>query len=348
MPKRTVSPNPRRDRPAVQSLVNATRQGGVTLVLGAGVSTPRGIPKWDKLAKVVWQRVFPSRSSPWIEDDHGQLPQAVPQFLPIVFELVYRELGEAKFFEVLQECLYANATYPVDDRSFGKSTESLAVVARVIVNEYKRRQRRRVDAVITFNADDLIEKAVFALQSDDAERAVHSVARSTHFLPAFFGANWIPVYHIHGFLPSKPPLRSTRELYEIYEHMLVFTDVQYWSTSAGAMSFANRIMASALSEGRCIFIGLSMTDINLLRWLALRTLERDRDDAEGRRRATWVGSGFERSLRLQFVRHFWIRPDSNDPSGFLSEFLRLRGVESIQIPGWYGESFSRLMRRCFP
>ena len=316
-------------------------------MLGAGVSTPRGIPKWDKLAKVVWQRVFPSRPSPWTGASHEQSPQAMPQFLPIVFELAYRELGEAKFFKVLQECLYSNARHPAGDRGFAKSTESLAVVARVIVNEYKRRQRRRVDAVITFNADDLIEKAVGAIQSDRAQPAVNYVARSTHFLPEF-GRDWIPVYHIHGFLPSKAPLGRTSELYEIYEHMLVFTDVQYWSTSAGAMSFANRVMASALSEGRCIFIGLSMTDINLLRWLALRTLERDRDDAEGRLRATWAAHGFAMSLRRQFARHFWIRPDSDDPSGFLSDFLRLRGVEAIEIPNWSGDSFCRLMRRCFP
>jgi hypothetical protein len=90
-----------------------------------------------------------------------------------------------------------------------------------------------------------------------------------------------------------------------------------------------------------------MTDINLLRWLALRTLERDRDDAEGRRRATWVGQGFATNLRQQFARHFWIRTNSADPSGFLSEFLRLRGVEAIEIPDWSGDSFGRLMRRCF-
>src|SRR5204863_4742116 len=110
------------------------------------------------------------------------------------------------------------------------------------------------------------------------------VTRPTHFAVRDESARPIPVYHIHGFLPSNiasnyggPPGRTFSTL---YDHMLVFTDAQYWSTSATALAFANRVMLSALSESQCLFIGLSMTDINLLRWLALRTLERDRDLAE--------------------------------------------------------------------
>jgi hypothetical protein len=355
MPKGAISRTIIRNDEPIDRLVHAARQGGVTLVVGAGVSISRGIPKWDELAAELWQRVFPSLPSPLTGLSQGQSQKTVPQFLPIIFELAYRERGEAKFFQVLQKCLYAKAKYPAQDRRFAKSKESLAVLARVIVNESNRLRPRRVDAVITFNADDLIEQAVaeaaYHLEIHD-KRAVLSIKRSTHFLPTEFGeSNRIPLYHIHGFVPSPPrdPVQTVRkDVYKIYEHMLVFTDVQYWSTSAGAMSFANRIMATALSESRCIFIGLSMTDINLLRWLALRTLERDRDETEGLQRAKWTKSGFEKSIGRQFRRHFWIRPASDDPSGFLSEFLKLRGVEAIEIPDWSGDSFSRLMRKCFP
>ena len=44
-----------------------------------------------------------------------------------------------------------------------------------------------------------------------------------------------------------------------------------------AATFANRILSTALGEGRCVFIGLSMTDINILRWLALRIAMFDLD-----------------------------------------------------------------------
>ena len=186
MPKRTVSRNPRGDIESFRAhfdttlLVDAIRQGGVTLVLGAGVSIPRGIPKWDKLAKAVWHRVFPSEPSPWTRASRGQSPKTMPQFLPIIFELAYRKLGEAKFIQVLQKCLYARARYPAQDRGFAKSKESLAVLARVIVKEHNRLQGRRIDAVITFNADDLIEQAVGVIQTSKQNSAVLPVTRSTH------------------------------------------------------------------------------------------------------------------------------------------------------------------------
>ena len=81
------------------------------------------------------------------------------------------------------------------------------------------------------------------------------------------------MYHIHGFVPSDRMLTYERH----FDHMLVFTDIQYWLTSATTSSFSNRVITSALGEGHCIFVGLSMTDINLIRWLALRTSEKDRD-----------------------------------------------------------------------
>jgi hypothetical protein len=56
-----------------------------------------------------------------------------------------------------------------------------------------------------------------------------------------------------------------------------------------------------------------------------------------------------RSLDANFRRHFWIRPSSIDPSGFLSEFLfELRGVQSVEIDDWRGNSFAKLIRTCFP
>src|SRR5262249_17688360 len=157
-------------------------------------------------------------------------------FLPIIFELAYRELGEPAFLKALKSNLYSSKVrYPADDLvGMRTSSETLAVIARLIVQEYKRDSRRRIDAVITFNVDDLIEQAVntvaglarkMPLPGKDVVRVV---ARATH---SYLGGplrRAIPVYHIHGFVPSD---YTTRYLAH-FDHMLVFTDTQYWSTSA--------------------------------------------------------------------------------------------------------------------
>jgi hypothetical protein len=271
----------------------------------------------------------------------------VPQLLPIAFELAYRDLGESDFIEALKTHLYSEAEFPSKKPEFRQSDETLAVIARLLVQEHKREGRRRIDAVITLNVDDLIEQAVNHIAGFDHPppsdgEIVRVVGRGTHSQVESRNRP-IPVYHIHGFVPSEQTDVYLRRFY----HTLVFTDAQYWSTSATALSFANRVMASALGESHCVFIGLSMTDINLLRWLGLRTLEKDRDLFEVSR----IVEGKELSestVNDGFRRHFWIRPKKDDPTGLLSEFLRLRGVDSVEIDGWPGKSFRTLVEKHFP
>jgi hypothetical protein len=341
-----AGPRSHRDVPSRRRIVGAAKRGGITLVVGAGVSLSRGVPNWEALAQRLWTAAFGRRRSPWQTSDEAHSPRHVPQFLPIIFELAYRKLGEKKFVAALQQHLYARVRYPADDRKFKQSDETLAVLARLLVQEYQRIGRRRVDAVITFNVDDLIEQAVATVSGVEApsfqNQVVRVVARPTH---AHLGGPLrrpIPVYHVHGFVPSNHVIRYG----DHFDHLLVFTDTQYWATSANASTFANRILSSALSEGRCIFIGLSMTDINILRWLALRALERDRD----RREAGEGKIGDRQAIFLEatFRRHFWVRPASNDPTGFVSEFLGLRGVDGVDIESWAGGDFRALIEACFP
>jgi hypothetical protein len=345
---------------ARQELINAARDGGITLVLGAGISMARGIPDWNCLAKAAWEDAFPNSPSPWLSNG-GPSPRTLPQFLPIIFERIYREHKEAGFVNLLRKHLYAKAKLPSQDPRFPKSNESLAVLARLLAAEHRRKGNRRIASIITFNADDLIEQAVERVASAGV---VRPIVRSTHAFAGRVSRPLIPIYHVHGYLSSRPGT-------DFDSRMLVFTDSQYWSTSATSTSFANRVMASALSEGRCVFIGLSMTDINLLRWLALRNLDRDRDQLlfEQARLIAWISERSDqprnelletvKNLMLQgssspsgtldrhFRRHFWIRPPSTDPNAFLADFLSYRGIETVDITSWHDSSLHELIMECF-
>src|SRR3954468_2927942 len=101
-------------------LIRATQRGGITLVLGAGLSMPRGIPDWNTLARVIWRDVFPKRPSPWARQRESS-PKELPQFLPITFELAYQKLGASGFLDVLKRHLYSEATFPFTDSNFGRS-----------------------------------------------------------------------------------------------------------------------------------------------------------------------------------------------------------------------------------
>jgi hypothetical protein len=247
--------------------------------------------------------------------------------------------------------LYERARFPARDADFRTSSESLAVLARHIVHEFEQGGRRRIEAVVTLNADDLLEQAIQASTRRPSRQWVGNIvrtyARASSRKLAMPGTGPIPIYHIHGFVPAnleslygKWPWRFPR----FFDHNLVFTDKQYWATSASASTFANRVMTWMLSETRCLFIGLSMTDVNLLRWFALRTIEVERDMEEVNR----FGRGVQRQMGLQSSRHVWVRANQDDPTGFLSEFLALRGIRTIEIAEWSDTHFAQLMQRCFP
>jgi hypothetical protein len=332
--------------------VSECRQGGITLVLGSGISAPRGLPTWEALAQDLWRAAFGKRRSPWEIGPDTKSPREVPQFLPIVFELAHHKLGQEKFSEVLRTKLYADARFPAHESGFERSHESLAVLGRLIVQEFHRGGQRRINAVVTLNADDLLEQAVFFSQPSRSRRwvgdIVRTYARSTGRFLGMPGPGPIPIYHIHGFAPANVDGvygKWRQKFPRFFDHNLVFTDAQYWSTTAAALTFANRVMGWMLSESRCLFVGLSMTDINLLRWLALRTLELERDAEEVDRFARGT---ILRAMGEAFARHVWVRPTKDDPTAFLSEFLSLRGIQSVDIESWSGPHFDRLMRRCFP
>src|SRR5262249_32827301 len=209
---------------------------------------------------------------------------------------------------------------------------------------------RRVVRVVTFNADRLLERAVHGAWCANGRPAgdvlgptpVRHITRPSQ-QPAETLRGPIPIYHLHGEGPQDP---TEAERMRSLEHTLVFTDSQYWSTTTSLLSLPNTIMGAALYDSACIFVGLSMTDANVLRWLALRALEFATDVENARGHA--VDPAFMRAeMSRRLRRHFWIRPPSDDPSGLLSEFLDARGVGSVEVEDWSGPSFGELLDDCF-
>lgn len=392
-------PRPRASRLALDAVARGSeadalaavcRDHRVTLVLGAGVSRSLGIPAWDELARRVFESVFHGRTSPWDLPPGAISPRSVPQFLPIAFELAANELRPTRFVERLREHLYADMPEGWA-RGLGRSGATLPVLARAILRQHAAGPDRSLARVVTFNVDDLLEEVVVRMKPRASAHPIDVVARPSK-LGDLDGSDprRVPIYHLHGYVPAAPAtergdtaletfFESTRRS---FDHMLVFSDLQYWRSTATPLSLANHVFSNALSDGHCLFVGLSMTDANILRWLALRRLELESDaeqralarladssiglrelDAEEKARGASSSeqrlrklhrsreallANVQKSVGRRLPRHFWIRPDSDDPSGFLSEFLRARGVLSVAIDGWEGPSFDALMRRCFP
>lgn len=342
----------RRKSDTRRSLIKATRTSGVTLVLGAGVSIGRGLPSWPELVRRLWTDLKPSRPLPeWLAQD---LPLPHPLAYQILLEEIEGatrwELGEAKSIKAedvdphevedlmvgkIGKHLYADS--PLDDPD-----DTLGVLIELLKTEQKAPDCR-IARVITFNADDLLERGANAEFDTGKEPVLHSVARAS-FHPRHgdcaHGRPPISVYHLHGFIPwSRRYNRGAQDA-------LVFTDAQYWESVANPASFANRIMANALQDSKCVFIGMSMTDVNLMRWLGLRFYEFMTD-----RKAHYEYRGkspvyAHKKATEALGRHFWLCSEQDDPSRLIASHLERRGVQTVTLPEW-GGPFAELIGDCF-
>jgi hypothetical protein len=336
-----------------EQLARSVAAGAVTLVLGAGVSMSRGVPMWAELTARMWRDIMrtPFRNG-WdrhlprlrelaaggLGDDVGRAAgfPGHPFELPFAFELMFdalaaRDADGAAFARLLRAAIYEHTG---DGRA--QTHDTLATLATILRRE-QARPDRRVSRVITFNVDDLLEREVHGDRLWKSAPIVWPLSRESHS-PRRARRPPIPVYHLHGFLPRWPGT------YPHAPDTLVFTDAQYWKTVAQPSSFANRVVAHALHDSACIFVGISMSDMNLIRWLGLRA------NAVADDRATQYPGDpdkVRRATRAALQRHFWIRPDADDRSGLVTPLLERRGVTSVPIDSWSSPEFRRLLFGAF-
>jgi SIR2-like domain len=244
---------------------------------------------------------------------------------------------------LLVRCLYENVTRTGEP-------DTLSELAHFV------RRSKRLVRVISLNVDNLLELEIENTRpSKDEERYLQVISRARHH-----PASGIPTYHLHGYLPinmledpprwAKPKWRKKTRVQRTgqeREHMmeavperLVFTDTQYWNSVATPLSFTNFVFANALHDSSCIFIGLSMNDLNIIRWLGLYANE---FRTEYEREWTHMRREHVPGPR-PYIRHCWIRPDAADPTGLVTSFLSQRGVHSYQLPNWQPEAVRKALR----
>ena len=107
----------------------------------------------------------------------------------------------------------------------------------------------RLESIITFNFDDLIEKALANHGIDCA--SIWKEGQTCR-------PDQLPVFHVHGFLPNQEELDSPN---------LVFSEEAYHSQFNDPYSWANLTQLNSFSTDVCLFIGISLSDPDLRRLL---------------------------------------------------------------------------------
>lgn len=215
----------------------AAENGEITLFVGAGVSMEAELPSWNELVRRLLLSAQPSNMKQetvlaWADSvlEEGPLTAAA------VAESLHAD--DTSFRRAVREALYVRG---VDGYVPGALAGQIAWL--------KKKMGRRL-ALLTVNYDGLIESAL-------AELGVEAVSYVTgRKEPRGKAAVW----HLHGRL-----MRASSGRRWLSDRNLVLSEGSY-VRSTGSV-FPQDFVAERLRESLCVFVGLSMTDPNFIRWL---------------------------------------------------------------------------------
>ena len=320
-----------------ENLKDYINNGGITLVLGAGVSIGSGVLSWNELTDKIFDERGKFNASKILKNSGISLAaiEQSPSSLTINNQIKLEIAGivndkkcfrkkDDKFYEYLKNILYAEVCCP---KRFEKNI-TLDALAEIVLRTSKNISKNpSIKRIITFNIDDLLERAVLEKEENNIDKFKLKIV--SHY---FQNINvktkkLLPVYHLHGFLPSEELLKIFPK-YKFKETMqsLVLGDDEYWGIVSNPNSLANTIMMTALHDSHCVFIGCSMTDQNIARWLALRMLE-VKDEKQKYLTHSQNKNKIKRNdYYMNLNSHYWI---DGKADSLRAAWLKLRGVHTI-------------------
>ena len=211
----------------------------LSLVCGAGVSKALNIPVWNELiGNIITDIYFDKKTNK--EDFVETLLSNFPSSNLILGKYLKLILKD-DFEKELHKQIY-NKLNQGDDAIKSDLIKSICSLAR------PNRLGHRLESIITFNYDDIIERS-FA----DRQLEYQSIWEEGQQ----HNANAIPIYHVHGFLPQSGVNNSN----------IVFTEESYHSQFIDPYSWSNLIQLTTFASNVCLFIGISLNDPNLRRLL---------------------------------------------------------------------------------
>jgi SIR2-like domain len=211
------------------------------------------------------------------------------------------------------------------EREFGKLT--LFTLARWLRRAKQCENSPR--AVLTFNADGLLDLVLVLLAAQEHQLGSHGEGypkdEFRRVLRASDDSRHVtPIYHLHGCIV--PNINSPGRPHESRE-ALVFPESGYSRVSSTIFTWQQTVFLSHAQSQRLVFMGLSLSDPNLRRWLSWCTANAVK---EQQYRA--------QQLRGEFVRgdHLWIttRPREREHEKALESSLVHLGTRIGWLDTW--------------
>jgi SIR2-like domain len=352
----------------LRSVLNPSEFGGWTLCVGAGASIPL-FPTWQHLVQSLLTS-GPSAVSPIEAESLRQsfppeaLIRASQELLGMEDDAYRRHLTETLYSTIQKRAsgLWPTIAKCLMSRLPGSSLASewreyfafvsaagttAAKLAEVVLQSVEK--NKAPTAILSFNAEPLLYSMINAEatlrfrrrksvpDADDAQNGpgvVDRIEGSTSWAKK----GRIPYYFCHGFLPAQQPgskvLPGTSPA-ALYESKMVFSESDYLSLANNVFSWQSSVFLRAAMSDLVVFVGLSLTDPNMRRWLAWNHSQR-LDEIRTRR-----------PLIKESTQHFWINVTSGSESidRWTDALVSHLGIRLVWIENWseVGTALERML-----
>lgn len=210
-----------------------------TLIVGAGASMEALLPSWPALVERLLRRVA---------DAHPDLTTVDAKEEWIKRTLLHDDLLAAGAIVEVMASDDLDTLLPEElFRPGGPHAFEPGPIAHQVA--YLKRCYEERLAILTTNYDDLIERAL--LRQGYAKKDIKSYVRRRTALPD----NAVPVTHLHGYAGRDGDPKA-----------LVLTEEHYHRMQRGS-SWQEEYVTERLENSPCLFVGTSLTDPNLIRYL---------------------------------------------------------------------------------
>src|SRR6186997_708385 len=215
----------------------AGHQGEITMFVGAGVSTESRLPSWNDLI----EQLLAAATAGLSDEDRELWISATIAQGPLAAAAVARAhyTTESDFKKALRSALYGGR--PPESFLPGALARQIALLNKQMGDRLK---------LTTANYDGLLEAAL-----KDAGLLPVSYVRNRKEPP-----DKAAVWHLHGRLMRNPSGSGWAS-----DRNLVLTEGDYARSTHA--KWPEEFVAECLESSLCVFVGLSMTDPNFIRWL---------------------------------------------------------------------------------
>ena len=215
---------------AMETLINALRNGYLALFIGAGVSksASKYFPDWESLVKTCCEEKnleFVKRRG------------VSNTYLRKRMEEVERHCSEDEFLKLVKDSLYKNIEYNIDVMK----TSLLVALGALVMGSV----RGSAGTVVNYNFDDLLE---WYLDFHGFHTQI------IHDYPSLKKKSDITIYHPHGFLPKLNKYKNFKS------KTIVITEQSYQAIIGEQVNPWNELQRSIMGCSLALFVGLSGDD----------------------------------------------------------------------------------------